>query len=61
MSPDQDRVHRVEKACLDLVTTSQPVTFDQVAARTELGRATLYRNPELCAIIEEHRHRLLAR
>lgn len=53
----QDRLRRVEQACLDLVTTDQPVTFDQVAARTGLSRATLYRNPELRAVIEEHRHR----
>lgn len=56
MSPEQDRIHRVEQACLDLVTTDQPVTFDQVATRTGLSRATLYRNPELRAVIEEHRH-----
>jgi Family of unknown function (DUF6262) len=53
----QDRLQRVEQACLDLVTTDQPVTFDQVAARTGLSRATLYRNPELRAVIEDHRHR----
>ena len=57
MSPERDRIHRVEQACLDLVTTDQPLTFDQVAARTGLSRATLYRNPELRAVIEEHRHR----
>jgi len=57
MSPERDRIHRVEQACLDLVTTDQPLTFDQVAARTGLSRVTLYRNPELRAVIEEHRHR----
>ena len=57
MSPERDRIHRVEQACLDLVTTDQPLTFDQVATRTGLSRATLYRNPELRAVIEEHRHR----
>jgi len=57
MSPERDRIHRVEQACLDLVTTDQSLTFDQVAARTGLSRATLYRNPELRAVIEEHRHR----
>ncbi|MDQ3151310.1 MAG: hypothetical protein M3R63_06190 [Actinomycetota bacterium] len=45
MSPERDRIHRVEQACLDLVTTDQPLTFDQVAARTALSRATLYRPP----------------
>ncbi|BDB41004.1 hypothetical protein [Mycobacterium kiyosense] len=33
------------------------MTFDDVAARTGLGRATLYRNSELRRIIEEHRTR----
>jgi hypothetical protein len=33
------------------------VTFDDVAARTGLGRATLYRNSDLRRIIEEHRAR----
>ena len=33
------------------------MTFDDVAARTGLGRATLYRNPDLRRIIEEHRAR----
>ena len=33
------------------------MTFDDVAARTGLGRATLYRNSDLRRIIEEHRAR----
>lgn len=57
MSQEPDRIHRVEQACLDLVTSDQPVTFDQVAACTGLSRATLYRNPELPAVIKGHRHR----
>jgi ligand-binding SRPBCC domain-containing protein len=35
----------------------QPVTFTAVAARTGLGRSTLYRDPTIRAVIEEHRHR----
>jgi hypothetical protein len=35
----------------------QPITFTAVAARTGLGRTTLYRNPALRAVIEDHRHR----
>ena len=52
-----DRRQRVEDACADLLLAGQPVTFDDVAARTGLGRATLYRNPDLRAVIEEHRTR----
>ena len=33
------------------------MSFDDVAARTGLGRATLYRNSDLRRIIEEHRTR----
>ncbi|MEV6928136.1 DUF6262 family protein [Dactylosporangium sp. NPDC051485] len=52
-----DTIHRVEQACADLIADHQPVTFTQVAARSGLGRTTLYRNPTLRALIEEHRHR----
>ncbi len=48
-------VHRVEPACLDLLNTGQPVTFAAVAARADIGRAALYRRPELRALVEEHR------
>jgi ATP-dependent protease HslVU (ClpYQ) peptidase subunit len=57
MTPPEDRRRRVEDACAQLVLTGQPVTFDAVADRADLGRATLYRNPELRAVIEEHRNR----
>jgi hypothetical protein len=46
----------VERACAELIANQQPVTFTQIAARTGLGRTTLYRNPSLRALIEEHRH-----
>jgi hypothetical protein len=55
MTQPDDRRRRVEDACAELILTGQPVTFDAVADRTGLGRATLYRNPELRAVIEEHR------
>ncbi|MGO9728328.1 MAG: DUF6262 family protein [Streptosporangiaceae bacterium] len=48
---------RAEQACTQLAASGQPVTFTAVAARTGIGRATLYRNPGLRAVIEEHRHR----
>jgi hypothetical protein len=46
---------RVEQACQDLLTTGQPVTIAEVAARSRIGRSTLYRHPELRAVIDEHR------
>jgi nicotinamidase-related amidase len=48
---------RVERACRDLLTTGAAITFDAVAAHTGIGRATLYRRPDLRAIVEEHRSR----
>ncbi|MGC1213422.1 MAG: DUF6262 family protein [Micromonospora sp.] len=52
-----DPVTRVEQACAELLADRQPVTFTQVAARSGLGRTTLYRNPTLRALIDDHRHR----
>ncbi len=45
----------VEQACQDLLTAGQPVTIAEVAARSSVGRSTLYRHPELRAVIDEHR------
>ena len=56
MTAEQRRQH-VENACAAIILAGQPVTFNDVAARTGLGRATLYRNPDLRTIIEEHRAR----
>ncbi len=56
MTPDQRR-QAVEDACTQLLLDGQPITFDAVAAQVGLGRATLYRNPDLRAVIEEHRTR----
>ena len=50
-----DRLARVEKACTDLAAGGEEVTFDAVAARAGIGRATLYRRPELHAVVAEHR------
>ena len=46
---------RVEHACRHLLTTGAAITFDAVAAHAGIGRATLYRRPELRDIVEEHR------
>ena len=50
-------ITRVEQACAELRDDGQPITFTAVAAHSGLGRTTLYRNPALRAVIEEHRHR----
>ncbi|WP_190814679.1 DUF6262 family protein [Saccharopolyspora pogona] len=50
-------LNRVERACTQLHHDGHAVTFTAVATRTGLGRTTLYRNPTLRAVIEEHRHR----
>ncbi len=52
-----DLVQQVEQVCVELVSTSQGVTFATVASRTGLSRSTLYRHPELRALIEDHRIR----
>jgi hypothetical protein len=49
--------HRVEQACAELLAAGEEITFDTVAARARVGRATLYRRPELRALVEEHRLR----
>lgn len=50
-------LNRVERACTQLRHNGQAITFTAVAAHTGLGRTTLYRNPDLRALIEEYRHR----
>lgn len=47
---------RTEDACTQLATAGTPVTFTAVAARAGISRASLYRNPALRALIDEHRH-----
>jgi hypothetical protein len=50
-----DLIHRVERACQDLATAGQPITFPNIAARAGTTRTTLYRHSELRAVVEEHR------
>jgi hypothetical protein len=52
-----DLVQHVEQVCLDLARAGQDVTFATVAARTGLSRSTLYRHPELRALLVEYRIR----
>jgi hypothetical protein len=51
-----DVIRKIEQVCTELIANQQPITFTHVAARTGLGRTTLYRNPSLRALIQEHRH-----
>jgi hypothetical protein len=53
----QHPLDRVEHACADLARAGQPVTFTAIAASTGIARATLYRNPQIRAVIDEHRAR----
>jgi Family of unknown function (DUF6262) len=57
MPADRSELARVEAACASLAAAGQPVTFKEVADRTEISRTTLYRRPDLRAVIEEHRAR----
>jgi hypothetical protein len=50
-----DSVARVEKACAELGRDAHRITFTEVATHVGMSRATLYRRPELRAIVEEHR------
>lgn len=51
-----DLVAAVEAALVALAAADQPVTFTAVAEQAGVGRATLYRNATLRALVEEHRH-----
>jgi hypothetical protein len=53
----QPPLDRVEQACAELARAGQPVTFTAIAASTGQARATLYRNPQIRAVIDEHRAR----
>ena len=47
----------VESACAQLATAGQAITFTAIAEHTGISRTTLYRNPDLRAVINEHRQR----
>jgi AcrR family transcriptional regulator len=55
----QKQIKQVEQACAELVEAGAAITFDAVARRAQIGRATLYRRPELHAVVHEHRQRAL--
>jgi hypothetical protein len=47
----------IETICRELAAGGEPIKFTTVAERARISRTTLYRDPELRAVIEEHRHR----
>ena len=52
-----DRLVRVEQACVELASAGRSISFDAVANKAQIGRATLYRRADLRAVIEDHRRR----
>lgn len=48
---------RIEAALAKIAEAEEPVTFTLVAATAGVARATLYRDPTLRALVEEHRAR----
>ncbi len=48
---------RVERACEELAAAGRAVTFTAVAVEAGIGRATLYRRPDLRALVDERRLR----
>ncbi len=51
-----DTITRAERACSQLAEHGHPVTFTAVAALARISRTSLYRDPALRALVEEHRH-----
>ena len=45
----------VEAACARLAHKGQAITFTAVADHAGISRTTLYRNPQLRAVVEHHR------
>ena len=51
-----DNLAAVETVCTELAASGTPITFTMIAERTGISRTTLYRNTELRAVIDDHRH-----
>jgi hypothetical protein len=51
------RIRQVEAACAQLAALGEPVTFVAIAQHTGIPRGTLYRDPALRAVVDEHRDR----
>ncbi|GAB5015749.1 hypothetical protein MAHJHV63_48540 [Mycobacterium avium subsp. hominissuis] len=54
---NESTLARVERVCAEFVTKGHPITFTAIAEQAQIGRATLYRDPQLRAIVDEHRTR----
>ena len=54
---NESTLARVERVCAELATKGDAITFTAVAEHAQIGRATLYRDPQLRAIVDEHRTR----
>ena len=48
-------LNQIERACADLARNGHPITIAKVAEHAGISRSTIYRNPELRALIEHHR------
>ncbi|WP_137123054.1 DUF6262 family protein [Segeticoccus rhizosphaerae] len=48
-------LNQIERACTDLARDGHPITIASVAGHAGIARSTIYRNPELRAIIQHHR------
>ena len=46
-------LNKIERACIDLTANGQPITI--AAGIAGISRSTIYRNPGLRAVIEQHR------
>lgn len=55
MSPTNTAL--IETICRELAANGMPITFTTIADRARISRTTLYRDPQLRAVIEEHKHR----
>lgn len=51
------RLAAVERACTDLRRDGRAITVTAIAAATGISRTSLYRQPDIRAVIDEHRHR----
>jgi hypothetical protein len=54
MKPPAGNLAKVEEACTALRSQRKSITFTAIADATEISRTTLYRNPAIRAVIEEH-------
>ena len=48
-------LNHIERACTDLARDGNTITIAKVAEHAGISRSTIYRNPELRAIIDHHR------